>query len=148
MAKILHHHSATLPSCSSLHNSWCTAAPRTAKNNFVARCALKPWKRKPLTTLRAGAQEAAELNTIISGELPSGWEDALPTFTPEDKALATRLHSQTMLNALANVLPGARACRCRPCRAGSRGSLVCVEVCTEKTVMGREERNPLHLVPW
>lgn len=55
------------------------------------------------------AQEAAELNTIISGELPAGWEDALPTFTPEDKALATRLHSQTMLNALANVLPGAHS---------------------------------------
>ena len=32
--------------------------------------------------------------------------DALPKFTPEDKGLATRLHSQTMLNALAGVLPG------------------------------------------
>lgn len=51
-------------------------------------------------------QEYAELNSIYSRELPSGWEDALPTFTPEDKPLATRLHSQTMLNALANVLPG------------------------------------------
>jgi transketolase len=56
-------------------------------------------------------QEAAELGAIMSGELPAGWEDALPTFTPEDKGLATRLHSQTMLNALANVLPGARTGR-------------------------------------
>ena len=48
----------------------------------------------------------------MSGELPGGWEDALPTFTPEDKGLATRLHSQTMLNALANVIPGARAHGC------------------------------------
>ena len=51
-------------------------------------------------------QEAEELERIMSGELPAGWEDALPTFTPEDKGLATRLHSQTMLNALANVMPG------------------------------------------
>ena len=31
-------------------------------------------------------EEAAEFETILSGELPSGWEKALPTFTPEDKA--------------------------------------------------------------
>jgi hypothetical protein len=46
---------------------------------------------------------------LISGELPAGWEAALPTYTPEDKPLATRLHSQTNLNALAGVLPGAHA---------------------------------------
>eukprot|EP01023_Acetabularia_acetabulum_P011486 TRINITY_DN1529_c0_g1_i3.p1 TRINITY_DN1529_c0_g1~~TRINITY_DN1529_c0_g1_i3.p1 ORF type:complete len:737 (-),score=195.55 TRINITY_DN1529_c0_g1_i3:200-2323(-) len=48
----------------------------------------------------------AEFKSLVSGELPSGWEDALPRFTPEDKGLATRAHSQTMLNALAPVLPG------------------------------------------
>ena len=42
----------------------------------------------------------------FTGELPSGWADCLPKFGPEDKGLATRLHSQTMLNALAGVLPG------------------------------------------
>lgn len=50
--------------------------------------------------------EFKELNSIITGELPEGWEKALPTFTPEDKGAATRVHSQTMLNALAPVLPG------------------------------------------
>lgn len=54
------------------------------------------------------AQEAKEFNSIITGELPAGWEDSLPTFTPEDKGLATRLHSQTMLNALASAIPGTR----------------------------------------
>jgi transketolase len=49
---------------------------------------------------------AAEFKQLISGELPEGWMDALPKFTPEDAGLATRLHSQTMLNALAPVLPG------------------------------------------
>ncbi|CAG9467876.1 unnamed protein product [Pedinophyceae sp. YPF-701] len=47
-----------------------------------------------------------EFKQLISQELPEGWMDALPRFTPEDKGLATRLHSQTMLNALAPVLPG------------------------------------------
>lgn len=51
-------------------------------------------------------EEAAEFKALISGELPANWEDALPTFTPEDKGVATRVHSQTMLNALAPALPG------------------------------------------
>jgi len=41
-----------------------------------------------------------------SNKLPAGWEAALPTYTPEDKPLATRQYSQIMLNALAPVLPG------------------------------------------
>ena len=51
-------------------------------------------------------EESTEFNSIITGELPAGWEPALPTFTAEDKALATRAHSQTMLNALAPEMPG------------------------------------------
>lgn len=51
-------------------------------------------------------EEAAELSSIITGDMPSGWEDALPTYTSADKGIATRLHSQTMLNALASVIPG------------------------------------------
>lgn len=43
---------------------------------------------------------------MISDELPSGWADALPNPTPEDKGKATRLHSQDCLNALASVIPG------------------------------------------
>jgi hypothetical protein len=41
-----------------------------------------------------------------SRKLPAGWENALPSYTPEDKGLATRQYSQIMLNALAPVLPG------------------------------------------
>ena len=51
-------------------------------------------------------EDAAELDSIITGKLEDGWESALPKFTPEDKGIATRLHSQTMLNALAPVVPG------------------------------------------
>ena len=51
------------------------------------------------------ADEAAEFERFISGKLPDGWADVLPTFTPEDKALATRKHSEACLNKLAPVLP-------------------------------------------
>lgn len=51
-------------------------------------------------------EEGEEFKTLINGVLPDGWADELPTFTEKDKPLATRLHSQTMLNALAPVLPG------------------------------------------
>ena len=36
----------------------------------------------------------------------AGWADALPEFTPEDAGVATRIHSQTMLNALGSAIPG------------------------------------------
>ncbi|MEH2355138.1 transketolase [Nostoc sp.] len=51
------------------------------------------------------AQEAAELERYISGKLPDGWDKVLPTYTPEDKGLPTRKHSETCLNKLAAVLP-------------------------------------------
>ncbi|WP_088893961.1 transketolase [Leptolyngbya ohadii] len=50
-------------------------------------------------------QEAAEFERMLSGTLPEGWEKALPVYTPEDKALATRQTSEKSLNALAPVLP-------------------------------------------
>lgn len=50
-------------------------------------------------------EEAAEFERMTSGKLPEGWADALPTYTPDDKALATRKHSEICLNALAGVLP-------------------------------------------
>ncbi|XGB40756.1 MAG: transketolase [Nodosilinea sp. LVE1205-7] len=49
--------------------------------------------------------EAAEFERMLAGQLPSGWADALPTYTPADKALATRKNSEITLNALAPVLP-------------------------------------------
>lgn len=51
-------------------------------------------------------EEYAEFTQLISGRLPQGWEAALPSYKPEDKQMATRQYSQTMLNALAPALPG------------------------------------------
>jgi len=42
---------------------------------------------------------------VWSGELPAGWEEHLPSFTPGDGSLATRSVSGKVLNAIAPVLP-------------------------------------------
>ena len=63
------------------------------------------WQETMATYRTKYADEAAELERMIAGKLPEGWEDALPTYTPEDKALATRKNSEKTLNALAPVLP-------------------------------------------
>ena len=48
--------------------------------------------------------EAAELQQFIAGELPAGWEQALPVFEAGGSA-ATRNAGGTVLNALADALP-------------------------------------------
>ncbi|MDB9421008.1 transketolase [Microcystis aeruginosa CS-563/04] len=50
--------------------------------------------------------EAALFEQLTTGQLPEGWDKALPVYKPEDKALASRKHSEICLNALAGVLPG------------------------------------------
>ena len=49
--------------------------------------------------------EAAEFDRMISGKLPDGWADVLPTYTAEDKGLPSRKYSEICLNKLAPVLP-------------------------------------------
>jgi transketolase len=49
--------------------------------------------------------EAAELKRMMAGELPAGWEAALPVFPPSPKGDATRNSSGKVLNALAKVIP-------------------------------------------
>ena len=65
-----------------------------------------PYKGLTAGPVAAVPQEGKAFKSLISGDLPQGWADVLPKFTPEDKGLATRLHSQTMLNALETSLPG------------------------------------------
>ncbi len=63
------------------------------------------WEKALATYRTKYAEEAAEFERFLSGKLPDGWEDALPKYTPEDKALATRKNSEATLTALAPVLP-------------------------------------------
>ncbi|GAB2222098.1 hypothetical protein Droror1_Dr00013297 [Drosera rotundifolia] len=64
------------------------------------------WNAKFAEYEKKYKEEVEELKYIISGKLPAGWEKALPTYTPESPADATRNLSQTNLNALVKVLPG------------------------------------------
>lgn len=50
--------------------------------------------------------DLAELwHQVWSGELPAGWDEALPAFDPSDGPMATRSASGKVLNAVAPVLP-------------------------------------------
>jgi transketolase len=63
------------------------------------------WQQTLATYRTEYAAEAAEFERMISNKLPANWADALPTYTPADKALATRKNSEVTINALAKVLP-------------------------------------------
>ena len=63
------------------------------------------WNKTLATYKSKYPQEAAEFETITSGKLPENWADCLPTYTPEDKTLASRKYSEICLNAIAKTLP-------------------------------------------
>ena len=59
------------------------------------------WKRYQA----AFPAEAADLGSRLAGKLPAGWQEALPAFSPADGAMATRVASGRVINALAPRLP-------------------------------------------
>jgi transketolase len=63
------------------------------------------WEARFAAYRAAFPAEAAELERRIAGRLPEGWEQALPVFPADEKGIATRAASGTVLNALAAVLP-------------------------------------------
>jgi transketolase len=63
------------------------------------------WHRR-VDGLRAAHPGLADkLRQALAGELPKGWEAALPRFTPADGAMATRDAGQKTIVALAEVIP-------------------------------------------
>lgn len=60
------------------------------------------WEARFLAYQAEYPAEAAELQHIIDGTLPAGWEDALPSFTD---AMATRKNGEAVLAALGKVIP-------------------------------------------
>ncbi|MBC7881059.1 MAG: transketolase [Anaerolineae bacterium] len=63
------------------------------------------WNAKFDAYKAAFPAEAAELEGMIAGKLPEGWEKALPVYTSEDKPVATRVASGKTINAITAVLP-------------------------------------------
>ena len=50
-------------------------------------------------------EQAQEITRRLSGELPSGWEEKLPSYTKDDKALATRKLSEMLLDSIFDYIP-------------------------------------------
>jgi transketolase len=63
------------------------------------------WDTRMEAYWEAYPEDAAELARVITGELPAGWQEAIPRFTPEDGKIATRQASGRVMNALAARLP-------------------------------------------
>ena len=63
------------------------------------------WQRRWDAYADAHPDLAAELQRRLSGELPAGWDDAIPTFTAENGNVASRAASGIVLNAIAPRLP-------------------------------------------
>ena len=63
------------------------------------------WQERMARYAEQYPQEAAEFRRRLAGELPPGWERALPAIGPEKGALATRQASGLALQALAEALP-------------------------------------------
>jgi len=79
-------------------NHWRQAIPNGAKLE-------EEWNQLFARYKEQYPEEARTLDRMHEAELPEGWDSVLPTYKPEDKAIATRVHSGNCLNALAEVLP-------------------------------------------
>lgn len=63
------------------------------------------WKDKLSAYREAFPELASEFERRIKGELPNGWESALPVFPHDEKGMATRAASGKVINAIAGKLP-------------------------------------------
>ncbi len=63
------------------------------------------WNELLITYKTKYPEEASEFERMLRGELPKNWDNNLPTYTPNDKGLATRKHSQICLGSLGPNLP-------------------------------------------
>ncbi len=80
------------------YDQWRQAVPRGAAAEAEWNAALGSYRAKY-------PAEAAQFERQLRGELPQGWDANLASFTPDDKGLATRMHSYNALNAFGPNLP-------------------------------------------
>jgi transketolase len=63
------------------------------------------WREKLVAYRGAYPELAAQFEAAVSGRLPAGWADCLPTFGPADGFVATRVASGRVLNSIAGTIP-------------------------------------------
>lgn len=65
----------------------------------------REWEKRLDAYEKAFPEPAREWNQWMSGDLPKDWEKDMPVFHADDKGVATRAASGTVLNAMASSLP-------------------------------------------
>jgi transketolase len=63
------------------------------------------WRGRLEAYRKAHPELAAELERVMKGELPAGWDAELPRFAPTDKPIATRSAGGKVINAVAARVP-------------------------------------------
>jgi transketolase len=84
--------------------------PDDVREHFLAKVAdgrrvEMGWQDQLKAYREAFPDLAEELERRIKGELPEGWEEALPIFPADEKGMASRAASGKVLNALAKKIP-------------------------------------------
>jgi transketolase len=84
--------------------------PEDVKTHFMelathASQAHKSWQQLFDEYSKEHPEDAKEFGRRMKNELPKGWDDDLPVFTPNDGDMATRAASGKMINILAEKLP-------------------------------------------
>ncbi|MFN5695855.1 MAG: transketolase [Cyanobacteriota bacterium] len=80
------------------YDQWRQAIQRGAAAEAAWNATLADYRAKYPT-------EAAQFERQLRGELPQGWDANLPSYSADDKGLATRQHSYHCLNAIGPNLP-------------------------------------------
>ena len=69
------------------------------------RAAREAWQQIKQAAEAAAPEAAAELTELLTGQLPAGWEDAIPSFPADAKGLASRVSSGKVLQAVSGTIP-------------------------------------------
>jgi transketolase len=75
------------------------------RGNEALAFANDAWRRALIAYAKTYPTDAKELGRRLQGELPGGWQQALPGFSAENGTVATRASSGMVLNALAARVP-------------------------------------------
>jgi transketolase len=84
--------------------------PEGARDPFTANAAegsksRAAWEELLAKYRQSHPEDAAQWDRLMLGELPAGFEDALPVYETDAKGIASRVASGKAINALAPVLP-------------------------------------------
>jgi transketolase len=75
------------------------------KHSSEGAAAEEEWNKLFAKYGESFSAEHADLKRRLTGDLPEGWEKALPVYSPSDAAVASRKLSETVLSKIESVIP-------------------------------------------